>query len=254
LAENRSQALHREREWHETGPRNPILPDKHVPHMLAHSHVRALFAQQITETICGKPNPSILDIGMGNGELVCYFGRDIKYCGIDISTVALQTAHKSFSHVDCVGGDAIGIPFASDTFDTVFCSGLLHHIVGQGDLVNTVVKEMARVAKSGGAVLALEPNVLYPTGLVMNVVARLNPEIYARIGFVPHERCLSPGFIRDSFIAAELRNVDLRACSYATNRFPESLQRGITSFEERCSKNFLCSRFGWWSCLKGEKP
>ena len=55
---------------------------------------------------------------------------------------------------DCVCGDARRLPFRSESFDVVFSKGSLHH----SQPIDRPLQEMARVARSGGHIIAVEPN------------------------------------------------------------------------------------------------
>lgn len=253
VCQNRLEVLKAEREWYEPGRKNSALTDNPCEHTLAYAHVRSYYVKNIEEKLAHVKTPNILDVGVGDGTTRAYFRKDAHFYGIDVSRKPLMKLKRDQTDVDCIEADAVEMPFASETFDAVYCLGLLHHIVGQGDLLDRVVGEMARTTRSNGFVFALEPNVLYPSGLAMNVVQRAYPQMYARMGFVPHERCLSPGSLKKSFLKAGLCKVSFKACGYATNRFPVSLQKATYSIENKCSENLIFSRFGWWTCVKGEK-
>ena len=125
-------------------------------------------------------------------------------------------------------GQAHALPFRDGTFDFVVCSGLLHHLVGQGEL-SGYVREFARVTARGGHVLALEPNVCHPSGLLMNIFNTLRPGI---TGLVPHERALAPGRITGAFRRVGLDRVEYVSASYVWNRLPLAVSRFIARHED----------------------
>lgn len=91
---------------------------------------------------------AILDIGCGGGhfQLVQYG----KVYGIDISTKSLKNARKIYHKV--VEADASKkIPFASGTFDIVFCSEVFGHI-DKSDK-GRFMREVRRVLKKNGIVV-----------------------------------------------------------------------------------------------------
>lgn len=78
------------------------------------------------------------------------------------------------------------LPFASDTFDLITCLGVLHHVPN----VSSVVKELARVLRSGGQMLLREP------------IVSMGDWRYPRHGLTKHERGIPlqilEGIVRDS--------------------------------------------------------
>ena len=107
-----------------------------------------------------KDADSILDVGCGSGMVT----RDIahltkgKVTGIDGSKDMIDVAKKvlcDYDNIKLVTGDAENIPFDDNSFDIVTCNLMLMWT----DNPQIVVKEMARVVKPGGVVLAsLEPD------------------------------------------------------------------------------------------------
>jgi ubiquinone/menaquinone biosynthesis C-methylase UbiE len=95
----------------------------------------------------------VLDNGCGNGFLadVC---RDLapaaRWVGIDISNGMLAKARRH--HPRLVRGDSTRLPFADQTFDTIFARSLLHHLPDP----EAGVREMARVLKPGGELVVLD--------------------------------------------------------------------------------------------------
>jgi demethylmenaquinone methyltransferase/2-methoxy-6-polyprenyl-1,4-benzoquinol methylase len=109
-----------------------------------------------------KPKEKILDLCCGTGmithDLARKVGSDGQIIGIDLSSKMLAIAeerlrkHRLLDRVKLIQGDASLLPFANDSFD--------HAIVGYG-LRNVfdpelVLREMYRVIKPGGKIVALE--------------------------------------------------------------------------------------------------
>jgi ubiquinone/menaquinone biosynthesis C-methylase UbiE/uncharacterized protein YbaR (Trm112 family) len=117
-------------------------------------HSRA-FHQQSVESMAGmvRLDGLVLDNGCGNGFLadVC---RDLapaaRWVGIDISNGMLAKARRH--HPRLVRGDSTRLPFADQTFDTIFARSLLHHLPDP----EAGVREMARVLKPGGELVVLD--------------------------------------------------------------------------------------------------
>jgi len=107
---------------------------------------------------------SIADIGCGLGYLghtYCKFtAPDGKYFGVDQNKKLLQMARKgtgtrgSCRRFSFVQGSAMDVPFEDESFDVTMCQTLLMHLRDP----ETAVREMARITKKRGKVVAFEPN------------------------------------------------------------------------------------------------
>lgn len=100
---------------------------------------------------------SVLEVGCGTGALL----EELSYlvsgfvCGLDIEPSFAKMAMRNAPRARLVQGDAHALPFPSHTFDLALCHFLLLWV---HDPLQ-VVREMRRVVRSGGAVLALaEPD------------------------------------------------------------------------------------------------
>lgn len=107
-----------------------------------------------------KDAHKVLDVGCGSGFVTRDIARLTKgtVIGVDGSPRLLEVAKKTLSETTntsiCLG-DAQNLPFQDNTFDLVTCNLLLMW----ADDPQTVVKEMARVVKPKGKILAsLEPD------------------------------------------------------------------------------------------------
>ena len=97
----------------------------------------------------------VLEVGAGTGrDTDLLADRGCWACALDYSEESLDLMHGSFKHpVAIVCGDALSLPFATDSFDIVFHQGLLEHFRNPGDLID----ENLRVLKPGGVLLVDVP-------------------------------------------------------------------------------------------------
>jgi len=93
----------------------------------------------------------ILDVGCGTGELSRVLADEsaAEVVGCDVDPDLLDVAAK---HVSVVTSDALGLPFAADSFDLVVCQALLINLPDPA----AALKEFARV--SSDLVATIEPN------------------------------------------------------------------------------------------------
>lgn len=109
----------------------------------------------------GKKMPAeakILEAGCGSGGgLVVLADKKRTVIGVDISEKSVESA-SARKGVLCVRGDNFALPFADNTFDLVFNSGVIEHFKYPKNIKQ--VKEMARVAKDDGKIIINVPNSL----------------------------------------------------------------------------------------------
>ncbi|PTB43686.1 hypothetical protein M441DRAFT_56670 [Trichoderma asperellum CBS 433.97] len=108
-----------------------------------------------------KPDMKVLDVGCGPGtitvDLAAKYVPQGHITGLENAAGVLVQARelakeKGVTNVEFVEGDANALQFADETFDVVFCHQVLQHVK---DPVN-ILREMRRVAKTGGIVAARE--------------------------------------------------------------------------------------------------
>ncbi len=95
----------------------------------------------------------ILDVGCGTGEFTRVLaeesGEDTEVIGVDADPTLLTVASQ---HAQVVAGDALRLPFPTDSFDLVVCQALLINLPDPA----AALREFARV--SSNLVAAVEPN------------------------------------------------------------------------------------------------
>ena len=97
----------------------------------------------------------VLEVGCGTGAILSEFPTHIPLYGLDIDFAALGQCRRHATGVHITQGDALALPYATQTFDIVYCHFLLLWI---RDPLQALF-EMKRVAKSGGHIIAFaEPD------------------------------------------------------------------------------------------------
>jgi ubiquinone/menaquinone biosynthesis C-methylase UbiE len=111
---------------------------------------------------------TVLDLGCGTGrDSIFLAAQGFSVKGVDAARSGLEIARRvsteQTARVEFIEADARELPFANESFDAVYCFGLLHEFTGdmrEAD-VTKVMTEIRRVLKPGGllvlAVLAGEP-------------------------------------------------------------------------------------------------
>ena len=97
----------------------------------------------------------VLEVGCGTGAILSELDSSASPHGLDLDAGALVDARVHAPAATLVRGDALSLPYADFTFDITFCHFLLLWV--RDPL--TAVREMARVTRPNGFVLALaEPD------------------------------------------------------------------------------------------------
>ncbi len=109
-----------------------------------------------------------LEVGCGTGVATPEMGRQgaTRLYGIDIRADFLQAARKAGTGVRLAQSDALSLPFKDSIFDFTFCHYLLLWVSDPA----AILREMRRVTRPGGPVIALaEPDyggrIDYPASL-----------------------------------------------------------------------------------------
>jgi phosphatidylethanolamine/phosphatidyl-N-methylethanolamine N-methyltransferase len=111
---------------------------------------RAVNHMQIAET------DVVLDLGIGTGASLNYYPRRGRIIGVDLSSGMLRLARqrireRQLDHVTVFQANALELPFADDTFDTIFVS----HVISVVSDPARVIREAQRVAKPGARIVML---------------------------------------------------------------------------------------------------
>lgn len=94
---------------------------------------------------------TLLDVGTGMGDIPHQLQRaatrhnvSLRTIGLDAGPALAHDALHNLSHAIC--GDALHLPFPTNSIDLVMCSQVLHHFRDTAAL--TLIREMHRVAKT----------------------------------------------------------------------------------------------------------
>lgn len=127
-------------------------------------------------------NYHLLEVGVGTGihaEYILKKYPDIDYIGVDISEVMIEQAREKLAKINAkkfpsfVVADGERLPFKDNYFDAAYISGSLHHFPHP----DSGLRELLRVVKSGGRVILMEPNWLFPNNLFAAITNRVECNI-----------------------------------------------------------------------------
>ncbi|MDP8922572.1 MAG: class I SAM-dependent methyltransferase [Chloroflexota bacterium] len=153
----------------------------------------------------------ILDVGCGDGRLLrrlIDWGADrTRLHGIELLPERVAAAHCADPGLDVRQGDASALPFADASFDLVFQTTVFSTIVAEA-MRRAVAADMARVLRSGGAVVSYDLRVArdrrHTRGIGATDLRRLFPEFSVdarRVTLIPP---LARTLARWSWLACEL--------------------------------------------------
>ena len=97
----------------------------------------------------------VLEVGCGTGAVLADLDTPASIFGLDVDFLRLVGAKSHVSAAVLTCGNALGLPYSPGVFDLTFCHFLLLWV---GDPLQAL-REMKRVTRPGGSVLALaEPD------------------------------------------------------------------------------------------------
>ncbi|MES1912999.1 MAG: hypothetical protein MHM6MM_005236 [Cercozoa sp. M6MM] len=115
------------------------------------SHTRHQAWPRVRRFVEALPKGTLaLDVGSGNGKYLNHIPDGAVAIGCDRSSKLIEISHQR-GHQALVC-DALTLPFADNSFDTVFCIAVLHHLDSLLHRVRTL-RELYRVAKPGAPIL-----------------------------------------------------------------------------------------------------
>jgi len=188
-------------------------------------------AEQLTH-----PGKIILDIGCGEGNLL--FRLKDKFdelYGLDVAPSRLKEAEAKIKEIDpskaskfkFIEGNADSpLPFPNESFDVITCIAVMEHVYD----IFSLVKEMFRVLKPGGYVVAEVPNIAY-----------LKHRISLLLGLLP---------VTSSPYNWKEVGWDGGHIHYFTmKKFSLLFSSQGFRIEEKCGSGFLAKLRNWWPTL-----
>lgn len=145
----------------------------------------------------GSGGGRALDLGCGSGTQATFLWKaGFQVIAADLSIEGVRVARDTIREAGyspvVMNADAERIPVADGSVDACICGLLLHHFTD----IEPLAKEVERVVRPGGVVVALDANAHNPpTWMFLNVVHRLKP--LSRL--TPNQRALRSAEIRSVF-------------------------------------------------------
>ena len=158
-----------------------------------------------------EPGESVLEIGCGSGGMLAAIheqGPETSLAGIDLEPRQLTAAREHLARcgvggVDLVEGSAFELPWAAHSFDTIWMSWFLEHLVDP----RNVLEEAWRVLRPGGRVLALETDYstfkVHPESPNYDYLEQAQYDYFDRHGCAHAGRLLAPWLRGAGFVDVE---------------------------------------------------
>lgn len=212
----------------------------------------------------------MLEAGCGTGRLSNLLAREFgrsEVIGIDISENSIRMSnrlknHLGLSNASFVLCDMFNMPFRDDSFDFVFNEGVIEHYGLEGSpTYEDALKEMIRVAKRGGTILAGVPNWFnFPHTLYKWMLKKRNKSFK-----YDYEKSFRHSELAEVFLKLGLGNIRIGAF-YPAHGFyrlsgPENgrynlmgrLTDNLQKLIDRHFDDYFSYRFGFEIMVKGEK-
>lgn len=141
--------------------------------------------REVVRAVAARPGQRVLDLAAGTGTSSMPFASaGATVVSSDFSLGMLAEGRRRYPHLPFVGGDAMALPFADDSFDAVTISFGLRNVVD----VAGALTEMHRVTRPGGRLVVCEFS--HPTWtplrtLYVEYLMRALPPIARRVSSAP---------------------------------------------------------------------
>ena len=117
---------------------------------------RRMFGEDNRPWACSRADGKVLEIAVGTGLNLPFYGPGLDLVGIDLSpdmlAIARRRALEAGQDVDLREGDAHDLDFADGSFDTVVCTFSLCNIPD----TDRALGEMNRVLRAGGRLILVD--------------------------------------------------------------------------------------------------
>ncbi len=128
----------------------------------------------------GCDNGALLEIGAGAGAQA----RCLRDLGYDVTAIDIPSSnYAQFREFPIIEYDGVTLPFPDGSFDIVFTSNLLEHILKLDDFE----REIRRVLRSGGVVVHVVPNAFWRIGTSLAYYPHLARRAVALLFGAPKE-------------------------------------------------------------------
>jgi SAM-dependent methyltransferase len=176
-------------------------------------------------------------------------GPEFRMTGVDIDEAKVEHLVAAGELDAGTVARAGELPYGPGSFDVVLYRLVLHHLAYQGPL-DPVFREAARLLRSNGALVAVEPGLWHPVGAGLAVANRLGlgPWVHGTPDDIP----LSPrALIRAARVAG--LEPELHAVTYGWRRLPQAVQRALHALDPVGSRRRLAP-FGHTLMLIARRP
>ncbi len=186
-------------------------------------------------------NGRILDIGGGSG-MMSRLLNDSEHT----DCYCLDISHAMLKHtpVDAIQGDALRLPFSSNTFDLIIAAAFFHHLPG---MERELLEECYRVLSPKGRIVGYDPNALcIQNKLFMNDnFLRLNV-------FSPDERPVKPELLKKYTSEVGFKSYTKHLFSFRNKKLTvfEFIQRYIIKPFSRGPLRMYLDRWFFWEATK----
>ncbi|MFT4703801.1 MAG: ubiquinone/menaquinone biosynthesis C-methylase UbiE [Bradymonadia bacterium] len=141
---------------------------------------------KILEELQVRPGSKVLEVGCGAGNILERIS-DAELHGVDISDYIIEKARKRLGRrATIIKGDAEALPYEDQSFDRVYCSEVLEHVLNP----EKVIAEMRRVLTHNGVAVVSVPNeavinrlkqVVFRTGPIGRFILQADKEGYESV-------------------------------------------------------------------------
>jgi len=136
---------------------NKIAPKYDLMNDLMTAGMHRFWKKKIVQMLNLKPSQKVLDLCCGTGDLTFYLAQkapEAKIIGLDFSAEMLKIAQaeRKLNNIEFIEGDALNLPFESESFDKAIISFGLRNVADY----EKCLMEIWRICKKGGQLIILD--------------------------------------------------------------------------------------------------
>lgn len=126
---------------------------------------------QIKDWLDKFDGKSVLEIGIGGGDISRYLSRRNIVLGLDINIDFLKKSKANIDNLHFVRADAKNLPFRPKSFDVIICREVIEHLDKMA--AERLLTEIYVLLKSDGVLLLSTPNRLSPEGIISSAILKI---------------------------------------------------------------------------------
>ena len=171
-------------------------------------------------------SPLVLDAGCGWGRSIIklhnYYGKDFEMVGVDVDEFSLRYGRSIDKLLNVTKSNIENLPFRSNSFNMVLCSGVIHEIKTLSGR-KKAVKEFCQTLKPDGALGIIDA---FSSNRIVNIFTRILQPLTSKVEWLFSGDQLEKILKENNFEVAHVQKMQSRLCGAVEVCMIASIKRG----------------------------